>query len=55
MDDLFEIRNAMKSRVEAIEMEIVRREFEAEKVVLEFLAKRYKDNTLIRRSYSQQY
>lgn len=52
-EDLQFLLADMKSRVEAIEYEIERRLFEPEKIVFEFIGKRFKP--VVREGYSQEH
>lgn len=52
-DDLRILLNDMKARVEAIEYELARREFEPEKIVYEFFTRRYASRR--REGYTQEY
>lgn len=52
-EDLRFIHADMRARVEAIEYELMRREFEPEKIVYEFLSERYAPR--VREEYTQEY
>ena len=51
-EDLSLVRDLYMARIEAIERELHRRQFETEEIVLTFLADRFQDRTEMRRSYS---